>query len=156
MKHPGSEANKTGRNWERHVEMIFKDFGAHIQEYKTNQNNGDMFQDIIVTRHVPYKSIYGLQSRSEFVFDIRSREFRARVEVKWQESSGSVDEKFPYVIANARQAYPESHIWIIIDGGGARPAGIEWLKQEAKNTRHKEISIFTLAEFSPWLRNFLK
>lgn len=151
-----TDANKTGGDWENHVEMIFKQHGAHIQDYGLNQDNGDMFADIVVLRHAPYTSIYGTRARSEFLCDIRSKEFRARVEVKWQGVSGSVDEKFPYVIMNARQAYPENHVWIITDGGGAKPAAIEWLKREADNTRHKEIKVFTLAEFKSYLRTLLK
>jgi hypothetical protein len=151
-----AEDTKTGWGLEKHVEMIFEEYGAHVQDHGVNQGNGDLFEDFVLTRNSPYRNIYGGRSRSEFVCDIRSREFQARIECKWQESSGSVDEKFPYVMLNAENSYPEPHVWLIVDGGGAKGEAVEWLKNAAANSRTKDIKVFSLSEFRSFLRRFMK
>jgi hypothetical protein len=41
-----------------------------------------------------------------------------RIECKWQQSAGSVDEKLPYLYLNAIESMPEDHVIIVYGGGG--------------------------------------
>lgn len=82
-----------------------------------------------LVQHLPYTSIYGsTRSRSELGLVEPSGKV-TRIECKWQNVSGSVDEKFPYVLENAL-AVPESRILIVVGGNGFKPQAIEWLAHE--------------------------
>ena len=50
---------------------------------------------------------------------------------------------------------PEPHVIILIDGGGAKPNAVAWLKRAAQNglpgnDRGKRIQVMSLADFTAW------
>lgn len=76
---------------------------------------------------------------------------------KWQQSSGSVDEKFPYLYLNCIEVMPEDDIIIVVDGGGAKKGAIDWLRRTAEEKKYitdknslKNISVMSLSEFLVW------
>jgi hypothetical protein len=69
------------------------------------------------------------------------------IESKWQGSSGSVDEKFPYLERNIVQRYPCPAI-VVVCGGGAKPGAIKWLKAQVNG--QKLVGVYTLEEFMVW------
>ena len=50
------------------------------------------------------------------------------IEGKYQENSGSVDEKFPYVIENLRQTGKRCILMLL--GGGARKEAVQWCLEQ--------------------------
>lgn len=69
------------------------------------------------------------------------------IEVKWQDSNGTVDEKFPYLIANIRSGYP-CPVLVVTGGKGARPDAIHWLRDQVDGIHL--IAVLTLEEFITW------
>jgi hypothetical protein len=55
------------------------------------------------------------------------------IESKWQQSRGSVDEKFPFLVANIPERYPHATI-IILDGGGYIKQAELWLRAQIDGT----------------------
>jgi len=51
---------------------------------------------------------------TEFLLKSKEYNFNVRIECKWQQVSGSVDGKLPYLYLNSIEAMPESNIIIII------------------------------------------
>ena len=87
--------------------------------------------------------------------------YPARIECKWQQVSGSVDEKLPYLYLNCIEAMPEDNIIILIDGEGWKHGGIQWIKDAAQKEKYlnserkpKNIQVFSLTEFMTWANNF--
>lgn len=68
------------------------------------------------------------------------------IESKWQDASGSVDEKLPYLVENIRFCYPCPTV-IVIHGGGFRPGAVRWLKAQVGG---KLVHVFRLEEFLSW------
>lgn len=68
------------------------------------------------------------------------------IESKWQDATGSVDEKLPYLVLNIRFCYPCPTI-IVIHGGGFRPGAVRWLRSQIDD---KLIAVFRLEEFLSW------
>ena len=70
------------------------------------------------------------------------------IESKWQDRSGSVDEKFPYLVGTIKVGtYPT----IVIAGGhGCKPAAFQWLRAQCDGVRL--VHVFTVEEFLRWLR----
>jgi hypothetical protein len=92
-------------------------------------------------------SIYGLPLFSDFwVRGAASLPEGLAIEVKWQQSTGSVDEKFPYLMLNIRECYPCPSI-VIADGGGQRPGALQWLRSQVGGNL---LAVFSLAEFVAW------
>jgi hypothetical protein len=104
----------------------------------------------VLVRNAPYTSIYGCESRSEFVAVDRLR--HVRIECHWQETPGSVDEKFPYLLLNAVECMPENEVLILLGGNGARPEAVNWLAREAGKINSKRIFVLNVNEFTGWVR----
>ena len=64
------------------------------------------------------------------------------IECKWQESGGSVDEKFPYLNMNIQNSYPAPTI-VVIGGEGMKEGAINWLKQQV-NDNHNLLAVHNL------------
>ncbi|MBE9107060.1 hypothetical protein IQ229_19670, partial [Nostoc cf. edaphicum LEGE 07299] len=62
-------------------------------------------------------------------------------ECKWQESPGSVDEKFPYLNMNIQHYYPAPTI-VILGGEGMREGASKWLKARV-NDNHNLLAVYS-------------
>jgi PD-(D/E)XK nuclease superfamily protein len=147
----GYEANHSGKFLEDIVQREFSARGFLFRSHGDDAGNLDMFSRRIVLRNVPYRCIYECQSRSEFVVTDGSR--KIRIECRWQEVAGSVDEKFPFLLRNAIERMPEHEILILLGGDGARPKSISWLKMEASRVLSKKIYVLNINEFPRWVRD---
>jgi hypothetical protein len=146
-KRQGQESNIAGKLLEQAIERAFAVRDIHVTRYSDSGGLGqsDLLARRRLVRRVPYTSIYGARSYTEFVY-CHGDDLRVRIECKSQQVAGSVDEKFPYLLWNAQQTMPEPAVWFIIEGIGARAKAMQWLKTEAQRTRKKTIRVFTLAE----------
>ena len=62
---------------------------------------------LFVTQYPIGSSIYGLPLNADFwVRGAPGFPAGLAIEVKWQQSTGSVDEKFPYLVYNIKECYP--------------------------------------------------
>lgn len=103
----------------------------------------------IYTQQFPIaKSIYDAQIYCDFIIYHPEKYPNCLiVECKWQQSKGSVDEKFPYTVANIKEKYPHVSI-IILDGEGYKKQAKQWLiKQVEGNLLH----VFNMMEFQKWV-----
>lgn len=113
--------------------------------------------DKLVLYQVPFHSIYPNRvGRTEFLIINKTKQRRIRVESKWQQGSGSVDEKIPYLYLNAVFAFPENEIVIVMDGGGFDKSAKPWLVEQVKkrwlldDKPEKSIKVMTVMEFTAW------
>lgn len=130
-------------------------------EAKPAAEQTTMFQDftrrsrparLFVAQYPIGLSIYGLPLFTDFwVHGAAGYPQGLAIEVKWQQSQGSVDEKFPYLALNIQQCYPCPAI-VIADGGGQRPGALHWLRGQVDNHL---LSVFSLAEFLAWANRHL-
>lgn len=147
------ESTHSGKFLEQVLRSELQARGFHFRTHAEDAENLDMFEPRLVVSNVPYRSLYGCSSRSEFVITDGPR--KIRVECRWQESSGSVDEKFPYLLRNAIECMPENEVLILHGGDGARSEAIEWLKREASKISAKRIFVVNINEFLRWVRREL-
>lgn len=149
-KSQGAESNFSGKTFESSVEREFVERGVHPVAFNSgprgNNGNSDLFNPRQLIRNVPYTSIYGSRSKSEFVYQDKRRHIR--IECRWQQVPGSVDEKLPYLFLNALNAMPEPEIWICCDGSGARRSAIRWLQREALAASRENKKITVLESFA--------
>lgn len=106
---------------------------------------------------------YKHASTTEFVLMSKRYNLHTRIECKWQKVSGSVDEKLPYLFLNCFEKMLESHVIILLDGGGAKQGAIEWLRdfceifnlRESNNSKRK-IDLMNMTEFVQWVNHVFK
>ncbi|MCU7666820.1 PD-(D/E)XK nuclease superfamily protein [Bacillus thuringiensis] len=148
----GTYANETGRALEKRVANLLDSYGFKtISEREYNKNPEKHGSEVLLT-NVKYTNIYGQPGKSEFMLCSRKYNMQLRIECKWQQSSGSVDEKYPYLLLNCVEAMPEKEVIIVVDGGGARKGAVAWLKNNAKTVRNKSIRVINFEEFKNWAR----
>jgi hypothetical protein len=94
------------------------------------------------------KSIYGTKQICDFIlYHPHKWPNNLVIECKWQQSGGSVDEKFPYLVLNITMKY-ETPTIILLDGNGYKKGAETWLRKEAGNGNLKHV--FNMTEFSTW------
>ena len=135
----GTKANQTGQRLEDKVErLIIQNLSVVSRRFSQTKDRTN-----VLLKHVPYTNIYGsTRCRSEFLLCYKSR--RIRIECKFQESAGSVDEKLPYLFMNFTQSIPEEEAIIVIEGNGFKVGAKEWLRKKCAGTK---VSVMSLEEF---------
>lgn len=68
------------------------------------------------------------------------------IESKWQQSGGSVDEKFPYFVLNIQQRHPSKTV-VLLDGGGYKKQAEQWMRSQVGNNL---LAVFNMGEFQKW------
>ena len=150
----GTRANKTGNRLEKFVEHQLKDSGYiefwdHKEQIFENRKTvgGKQF-----AKQVPCgMSIYETKRKCDFLV-LNPDKFPDGliIECKWQESNGSVDEKYPFTLFNIiKIAVPTV---ILLDGGGYKPAAMKWLKDQVGSDRAL-IGVFNMSEFQTKVNN---
>lgn len=159
----GALASNQGKILENTVESTFKSKGFEIVKYRTWDKNRDKYGNELLLENCPFINIYDHAGNTEFLLKSKKYDCEIRIECKWQQSNGSVDEKFPYLYLNCIEAMPEKEIVIIIDGGGAKPGSVTWLKNAVKEKKYtsdinndKTIRVFTLSEFIVWANKMFR
>lgn len=151
----GARANANGRIGEDVLLPLFELNGYTVVKWGEYHQHADTYDvlDKLVILQYPYTSIYDHTGKTEFLIKNATKDRLMRVEVKWQQAAGSVDEKYPYVWLNVVYAYPEDEIVLIVDGGGYKPGARAWLEQKCRerwlldDQPDKQVSVMTLAEF---------
>lgn len=170
----GLNANLSGKELENSVEKLLESSGFIVlknKEFEHFKNKG-LLPKRYVVKDVPYKNIYGEMGKTEFVihsdeleenalFSSTKKGFDCRIECKRQSVKGSVDEKFPNLLLNAEQAYPEKNVIIIAELPGARNGAVNWLEEAVKNRIFKNDEKKVLikqdfVQFSHWVGDTFK
>lgn len=153
----GKSANTSENQLESAVMTVLKNKGFEVIMYRVWEKNQNKYGEELLLKNVPFETIYGHGGNTEFLLISKKYNLRVRIECKWQQSAGSVDEKLPYLYLNTIEAMPENDIMILIDGDGFKAGAKTWLRNAVKDklyttdkTREKNIKVFSLSEFFTW------
>jgi len=153
----GTKSNVSGNQLEEAVRSVLIKKGFVHTKYREWEKNPDNFGKELLLENAPFTTVYEHKGNTEFLLISEKYNLRIRIECKWQQVSGSVDEKLPYLYLNTIEAMPEKSIMILIDGSGWKVGAIKWLKDAVKNKKYtnennkdKEIYVFNLTEFFTW------
>ena len=149
-----SEENLSRVLLEDRIEQLFKAYAPRSPICVWDGGNSDLFNEYILFKNAPFKGLFRTERRSEFL--LHSLRFGdIRIECKYQQSSGSVDEKFVYMVREARECMPELEIWFVMEGGGWRTEAFQWLKEECAAERRKTIRVLSLVETRAQMKRLL-
>lgn len=150
----GSHANRTGNRLENFVEQAliehgYAEFWDHKDQIYTNRKTigGKQY-----AKQVPVaNTIYETRRKCDF-FIVNKEKFPNDliVECKWQQSGGSVDEKYPFLIFNiVKTGVPTI---VLLDGDGYKRQAMEWLKDQVDPNRSL-IGVWNMSEFQKKVNN---
>lgn len=132
----GGKANSTGQRAESTVASMLHGAGYAFQrQYRIGM------------------SIYGEPLKCDFyVTPCDALPLGLIIEVKWQGSAGSVDEKFPYLVENIRSRFPAPAL-IVLAGGGYKPGAEKWLRAQVDG--ESLVAVCNLDQFQMWCNRHL-
>ncbi len=156
MSKQGLYANQFGGMLETVVVSVLESKGFQLISYKDYRVSPDSSEELLI-KNMPFTTIYGHPGMTEFLLKSKKYNLQMRIECKWQQVAGSVDEKFPYLYLNCIEAMPENDILILVDGTGAKKGSLQWLKDACKNklyvsdrNKFKNIQVMSTTEFIKW------
>lgn len=163
MEQGGAIATSSGKVLESTVEAVISAKGLKIVNYlKWIKNKGAYGEELLI-KNMPFTSIYKHESKTEFLLRSKKYQITARIECKWQQAAGSVDEKFPYLFFNYARQVNEPLVIILLDGGGAKKGAVTWLKGacaqfnlEQKLTTKRRLEIMNMMDFMRWVNLVFK
>lgn len=126
-------------------------------DYDDQPARYDRLYPKLALRNADCINIYGDKCFTEFVVKVPERSIHARIESKWQSSSGSVKEKLPFVYLNGC-AMSEPHFIFVYGGTGWGENAINWIRNASKHAGNqcydgttKRFSAFDIDEFKAWI-----
>lgn len=145
----GAQANFTGNRLERFIENNLIGCGfAKVADKAALSNAMHRFSKPSYASQVNIgQTIYGTDLVCDFLlFHPQKWPEGLVIEAKWQQSTGTVDEKYPYFVLNIWSS--EYATIFVLDGGGYRPGAEEWVRGMQKDNL---LQVFNMAEFQIWV-----
>lgn len=150
MVDSGKKANLTGQFLEDFVEqLLIRNSYNKISSHDYLDNNYNLENQVYSKQVSLTKTIYESNWRMDFAIADQRRDINLGIECKWQQSAGSVDEKFPYLVLNIKEKSPIPCI-IVIDGGGYKQEAYQWLKNQIGGNL---TGVFNMSEFTKFVNN---
>jgi hypothetical protein len=145
----GANAAQSGASFESEIEQVLAARGLRIIANR-DWNEAELYanpnQRAVIT-DAPYNSIYGGRTNIEFLLILGERQIL--IETKRQTAAGSVDEKLPFVFANARHNWPDREFVFVMDGHGWREGAEAWIRARAAET--EGFTVLRAEDFPAWL-----
>ena len=149
----GQQANLSGKRLENHIAAVLDDFGyskvpsKHFFDLKRRAKNS-----IYARQCFTGTSIYNRRRRVDIILYHPEKWVDGLIiQCKWQSSSGSVDEKYPFeVLSINKNPYPTI---VVLDGGGYSSASGAWLRSQAG--KGNLIHVHNLGEFDRFAKRCL-
>ncbi len=150
----GSKANNTGSTLERFVYQAlaskgYSEFWNHKAQAFENRKaiGGKQY-----LKQLPVGlTIYDTVRKCDFLVINRAKFPKDLIiECKWQQSAGSVDEKYPFLLFNIiKTGIPTV---ILIDGRGYKATALKWLKDQVSKTGAL-VGVYDMSEFQKVVNN---
>lgn len=149
----GGKANRTGNQLEAFVEFILnsRSYGLYQGVKKHLFEERLSITNRTYAKQVPCgESIYGTRRKCDFLV-LNPKKFPNGliIECKWQQRSGSVDEKYPFTVLNVIKIGVPTII--LIDGAGYKKQAVEWLRSQINPA--SLVGVYTMAEFQTLVNN---
>lgn len=143
----GQKANRTGKELENFIQNILNRKGYEFIGKKDFEAACCLEQPIYSCQFPIGMSIYGTKLYCDFILHHPEKYPQCLViEAKWQQTKGSTDEKYPYVVSNIKiSKYPTI---IVLSGSGYKSKAEQWLRNQAGE--NNLLYVFNMEDFQIW------
>ena len=146
-KQGGTVANETGKSLEDFIENHLVSAGYTFIDKKKFKPALYLEQPIYSKQVYISRSIYDTATYCDFVLYHPDKHPECLIiESKWQQSKGSVDEKYPFLVLNIQTKYPYNTV-LLLDGGGYKEGAENWIREQVGNTL---VGVYSMVEFQSW------
>lgn len=146
----GAKANRTGDNLEQFIVGQLERHTYVLQKRSKHQLNSLPGGPSYWCQYPIGAGIYETPVKVDFlVYHPDKHPSLLIIEAKWQESPGSVDEKYPYLIHNIQKRYPYKTL-LLLDGGGYKKGAEAWVRNQVGGNL---IGVCSMAEFQTRVNN---
>ena len=141
----GSTANMTGRSLEDFVQRFIESQGYEESRSKDFLNELPNLTNKAYAKQVLIgKNIYNRDRKVDFIlYHPEIWKSGLVIECKWQASPGSVEEKYPFLVAKIQLS--KLPTIIVLDGEGYTKGAKDWIQSQATSSYLQHV--FTLGEF---------
>lgn len=134
----GSQAATTGKCLEDYIEQRLHSCRYRLVKSKDFDAQRELEQPIYAKQHQVDPDIYDKNRRVDFIiYHPQKWPDSLVIEAKWQQSAGSVEEKYPFLVACINESRYES--MVVLDGNGYTPGAEKWLRGQAGKGRLKNV-----------------
>lgn len=150
------DTNSGRKSGETLVEASFRARGIPVYGYRAwcTSDEYETLDGSFVIKDHPYETVYGTAGKLEF-FLYEKGKVAYGIEVKHQSTSGSVDEKLPYVVLNALRKWESPKAILVLSGAHwdtARGKKIRNAMEElATSIKKDKLQIMNVNEFNNWI-----
>lgn len=148
MRQGGTIANLNGNELERFVIDVLVRKGYEYIEPKLFHGFCEVSEQKVFSHQVTVgKTIYDTTRRCDLIVfnpNWKGKNHKAIriIECKWQESAGSVDEKYPFLVLNIKKL--EYDTYILLDGSGYKQGAEDWLRSQVSGNL---LGVFSMRQF---------
>jgi hypothetical protein len=144
----GTRANYTGNILEKYILSRLDEQGYTFMPNNRFTPAIYLKQPIYSRRFHIGKSVYGTPQYCDFIlYHPQKWPNNLAIEAKWQQTSGSVDEKYPYLVLNIKTNYP-CPTMLVMDGGGYKKGAEEWIRSQVGGNF---MQVFNMQQFAAWV-----
>lgn len=148
----GTGANRSGRRLENFVSEVLEDRDYRYVKPSEFLQEKEKSQPIYTRQFKAGEDIYGKARRVDVILYHPDKCPDCLViQCKWQASSGSVEQKYPFEVLSTEQNVYDTII--VLDGGGYSQGARQWLLDQVGSDRLKHV--FDQGEFSRYARDNL-
>lgn len=146
-KASGTVANENGSNLETFIENLLVKNGYLFVPKKKFEPATYLKQPIYTKQFCVGTSIYETELFCDFIIYHQDKyPLCLVIESKWQQSTGSVDEKYPFLVLNIKTRTPYKTV-LLLDGQGYKAQAEKWLRDQVDD---KLLHVFNMSEFQKW------
>jgi hypothetical protein len=147
----GARANRSARSLNKFVKTTLDDLGYQPVERRKFDTACYLHQPVYAQHYIVGDSIYNRPLSCQFIlYHPEKHPDRLIIECRWQQSRGTTDQKYPYMVLNIKEKFPCPAI-IVLDGAGYGSGAAEWLKDQVDG--EKLLHVFSMAEFQAWVND---
>jgi len=144
----GAKASKNGKNFKEQIATTlrvngFSEITKEDMQSLIDCEGARLDKKVFAKNVVLGKNIYSGDWRTDFLY-YNGKNFRI-LHARWQQVGGSVDEKFPFFVANAKKSDKLSIF--VLGGDGFKQGARDWL---ASQVGLKIVEVFSEEEFQEW------
>ena len=146
-----TQANYTATVLERFIVSRLDDCGYQFIPRNRYVPAHILGQPIFTRKFHVGKSIYGTNQFCDFICYHPERwPHNLIIESKWQQTGGSDDEQYPYLVLNIQIQYQCPTI-LVLDGGGYKKGAESWIRSQVGHGNF--LHVFNMREFAAWANN---